>query len=124
MSNVPPLAFRNPAIVLSADRCIFSSGWFEPVGLRTEASEDRLRSFRQLPCNLDNAFAEGDAAPFGKLLLGLVSAPSHDKILLGTIQYQAVSTTLQHWESIDIIISASPLYGELRCANPVTFFRN
>jgi hypothetical protein len=53
-----------------------------------------------------------------------ISAPSHDKILLGTIRYQAVSTTLQHWESIDIIISASPLNGELRCANPVTLIRN
>jgi hypothetical protein len=51
-------------------------GWqcFEPVCLRTEIGEDRLRPLRQVPRNLDNAFAERDPAPFGKLLLGLVVA--------------------------------------------------
>jgi aerobic C4-dicarboxylate transport protein len=46
------------------------------VGLRTEVCEDRLRRFRQPPRYLDDALTEGDAAPFGELMLVLGTSSS------------------------------------------------
>ena len=73
--GMQPLSPDQPALVGQAS--LIGRQGFEPVGLRTEASEDRLRPFRQLPGDLHDPLAEGDPAPLGEVArrigLGIVA---------------------------------------------------